>query len=232
MCSDDDAIDLAAPPSRRAFLAGAAAAALGVTALGSLAAAPPAEAVQVRLTWLPDVLRAEGCTVIEQGDWLDRSRPTGDFTPYGVLLHHTAGGVDASSSNPAPTLNTVIDGRSDLAGPLCHILIDRNGACRLIAGGRANHAGEARASGPMPAGDGNTLFVGIEIDYNATGVDTGQHPSSAQREAAVAAATAIVRHYGNDGSYVRAHRETSVTGKIDPSFFDMDTVRAQVNARL
>lgn len=219
--------------SRRGFFGLAAASGAALAAGGALAA-PAHAGTYVRLSWLADALRAEGCTVIEQGDWVNRGRPasTGDFNPYAVLLHHTAGGVNATTSNPAPTLNTVINGRSDLAGPLCHILLDYNGACRLIAGGRANHAGEARVSGPMPAGDGNALYVGIEIDYNATGVDTGQRPSDAQRAAVPRAAAAIVRHCGRDGSYVRAHRETSVTGKIDPSFFDMDAVRSAVDARL
>ena len=184
----------------------------------------------VHVTWLAAALRSEGCTVVEQAGWKTRGRPTstGQFNPRAVLLHHTASGINSSSSNPHPALNTVINGRSDLPGPLCHILIDWRGWCYTIAAGRANHAGTARASGPMPAGDGNALYVGIEIDYNAP----HQGHSTAQFSAVLTATTAILRHFGKNESYVRAHRETSTTGKIDPSGIDMANFRALVGIQL
>src|SRR5215471_5383743 len=120
----------------------------------------------VWLDWLADALRAEGVTVSEQSGWKSRGRPssTGAFQPSGVLWHHT--GTRSSTSNPAPTLNTLINGRSDLPGPLCHVSPGYDGVARVIAAGRANHAGTAVASGPMPGGDGNALYVGLEIDYD------------------------------------------------------------------
>jgi hypothetical protein len=103
------------------------------------------------IPWLIDVLRGAGLPVVEEGNWRDRS-VSGAFNPIGVLWHHTA--ARSSPSNPEPSLNVVITGRSDLEGPLCHALVDYNGVFHLIAAGRANHAGPARASGPIPAGDG------------------------------------------------------------------------------
>lgn len=141
------------------------------------------------LTELATWLRAEGLQVIECSGWKSRGRPssTGQFSPSGVLWHHT--GTTASASNPAPTLNLLINGRSDLPGPLCHVSPGYDGIARVVAAGRANHAGQARASGPMPAGDGNALYVGFEIDYDGT-----QRMSQPQYDCAIACAAAVLRH--------------------------------------
>ncbi len=176
------------------------------------------------IPWLADVLRAEGVQVVEEGDWRNRMRP-GSFDPIGVLWHHTA--ATSSASNPHPALNTCINGRPDLSGPLCQALVDYHGVFHVISAGRCNHAGEARASGPIPAGDGNTMLVGWEIDYNGV----NQEMTSAQYNASLKATVAVLRRLGRDASYARGHRETSVTGKIDPSFIDLNVMRSDV-ARL
>ncbi|XBB67946.1 N-acetylmuramoyl-L-alanine amidase [Nocardioides sp. WV_118_6] len=162
-------------------------------------------------TWLAQRLyRDEFLTVIEQPGWRGRKRP-GSFAPIGVLMHHT--GYRSSNADPFPGLDTVINGRPDLPGPLCHLLVGYNGKVRVIAAGRANHANTARASGPLPAGDGNTMYIGIEVDYAP---QLGQAPSSAQVNAAMQAAAAVVTRLGRGKRYVRAHAETSTTGKWDP----------------
>ena len=176
------------------------------------------------IPWLADVLRAEGVQVVEEGDWRNRMRP-GSFDPIGVLWHHTA--ATSSASNPHPALNICINGRPDLAGPLCQALVDYHGVFHVISAGRCNHAGQARASGPIPAGDGNTMLVGWEIDYNGV----NQQMTPAQYNASLKATVAVLRRLGRDASYARGHRETSVTGKIDPSFIDLNVMRADV-ARL
>ncbi len=177
------------------------------------------------IPWLGDVLRAAGLQVVEQGDWRNRMR-SGSFSPIGVLWHHTAS--TSSATNPAPTLNTVINGRPDLAGPLCHALVDYHGRFHLISGGRANHAGTARASGPIPAGDGNAMLIGWEIDYNGE----TQQMTGAQYSASVVATAAVLRRLGRSADYARGHRETSVTGKPDPGLVDLDGMRADVAEQL
>ncbi|MBB5111097.1 peptidoglycan recognition protein family protein [Micromonospora echinospora] len=177
------------------------------------------------IPWLADVLRSAGVTVVEEGNWLGRVAGS-SFNPIGVLWHHTA--AASSATNPHPALGICINGRSDLPGPLCHALVDYNGVFHVISGGRANHAGSSRGSGPIPAGDGNTLLVGWEIDYN--GVD--QRMTPAQYSASVLATAAVLRRLGRDASYARGHRETSTTGKIDPSFIDLDSMRADVARQL
>jgi hypothetical protein len=182
------------------------------------------------ISWLADVLRAERLPVVEEGDWQNRAAP-GTFSPIGVLWHHTA--AFASSSDPAPSLDIVINGRPDLSGPLCHALLDYNGVFHIIAAGRANHAGASGGSGPIPAGDGNTMLIGWEIDYagDQSGA-TDQAISALQYSAAVRGTAAVLRRLGKDASYARGHRETSTTGKIDPSFVDLDQMRAAVAREL
>jgi hypothetical protein len=175
--------------------------------------------------WLLDVLRGGGVTCVTEGDWVNRYRP-GSFDPIGVLWHHTA--ATSSASNPHPALNVCINGRPDLTGPLCQALVDYNGVFHLISAGRANHAGTCRGSGPIPAGDGNTLMIGWEIDYNGV----NQQMTSAQYNASIAATAAVLTRLGRNSSYARGHRETSTTGKIDPSFIDLDVMRADVAARM
>ncbi|MFF5202914.1 N-acetylmuramoyl-L-alanine amidase [Micromonospora parva] len=177
------------------------------------------------IPWLVDVLRAAGVQVVVEGDWLNRMRP-GSFDPIGVLWHHTAS--TSSASNPHPALGICINGRSDLPGPLCQALVDYNGVFHVISAGRCNHAGVSGGSGPIPSGDGNTLMIGWEIDYNGV----NQEMTAAQYNASVAATAAVLTRLGRDSSYARGHRETSTTGKIDPSFIDLNVMRADVAAKM
>ena len=185
-------------------------------------------------TWLADALRAEGCRVAEYSGWKSRGRPTstGSFAPYSVTLHHT--GTTTSASNPCPTLGTCVNGRSDLPGPLAHVVIGYDGTCHVIAAGRANHAGTSTGPGPFPAGDGNAMSIGFEIDYSGS-----QPVSSAQGTATIRAAAAVLRHFGKDASYCVGHKESSDSGKWDPGrdgssspLYDMAQVRRLVTDQL
>ena len=175
--------------------------------------------------YLADVLRAEGCKVSETSGWQTRGRP-GAYAPFGVLNHHTAT-ASASYSNPNPTLNLCINGRSDLPGPLCQVMIGYDGTCFIVAAGRANHAGSARNSPPIPAGDGNAMMVGFEWDYSGTAP-----PSPEQYQAAILANAAVLRRMARDSSYAKGHRETSTEGKIDPFGVDLNRMRADIAARI
>lgn len=174
--------------------------------------------------WLADALRAEGCRVSEQSGWQSRGRPssTGAFSPYGVLLHHT--GTTTSASNTHPTLSTCINGRADLPGPLCHVMVGWDGTCYVIAAGRANHAGNNRGSGPIPAGDGNAQLIGVEIDYSGS-----QPIPEAARDASVRIAAACVKHFARSADYVRIHAETSADGKWDTGQVSGSTWRSLVS---
>lgn len=175
------------------------------------------------LAWLGDVLREAGLTVVETSGWQERSADSGELPqPVGVLEHHTASW--SSEEDPAPSEQLCIEGRSDLAGPLCHGLIGFDGTVHLIAAGRANHAGQAKMSGPNPGGDGNVLYVGFEWDYQ--GVD--QAPSDEQYSAAVRATEAVLNHMDRPADAARGHLETTVTDKIDPGHVDLNRFRADI----
>ena len=64
-----------------------------------------------------------------------------------------------------PALGTVINGRPDLNGPLCNVLLARNGDCYIIAAGTANHAG----TGGWRGLSGNSSVLGIEAENNGVG---------------------------------------------------------------
>ncbi|MEV5543128.1 N-acetylmuramoyl-L-alanine amidase [Saccharopolyspora shandongensis] len=169
------------------------------------------------LVWFADVLRAAGLRVVETPGWRTRTASGPPPRPVGVLEHHTA--TPASYARPAPTVQMCIDGRPDLDGPLCHAVIGYDGTVHVIAAGRANHAGKAKASGPNPGGDGNALYVGLEWDYAGN-----TPPSPQQYDAAVRANAAVLRHLGRTAESARAHAETSVTGKWDPGFAPGKTI--------
>ncbi|GAA0612274.1 N-acetylmuramoyl-L-alanine amidase [Kribbella sandramycini] len=183
------------------------------------------------IPWLADVLRAAGLQVVEEGNWKARG-VAGSFNPIGVLWHHTAG--LSSATNPHPSLGICINGRPDLQGPLCQALVDYHGVFHIISANRANHAGSAVASGSIPAGDGNTMLIGWEIDYAGDQSKIGivQEMTPAQYDASLRATVAVLQQLGKDASYVRGHRETKPRDKIDPSFIDLDVMRADVTALL
>src|SRR5690349_7156391 len=110
------------------------------------------------------VLRAAGLTVVETAGWATRGYAGRDLIAVnGVIWHHTATGRSAFLSNNAPTLSMCINGRSDLPGPLCNIVIGRDGTVYLVAAGLANHAGRGSAPG-IPTDMGTYYLIGIEME--------------------------------------------------------------------
>lgn len=178
---------------------------------------------------LDETLRGRGLKVAEVPGWEKRSRPasSGGFSPVGVLWHHTG------SKDPNP--NSIVDdqayaewlaeiGRSDLPAPLCQLSVGRNGTVYLCAAGRGNHAGRAKASGSVAAGDGNELYVGVECQNDGT-----EGWSKPQRGAMVLlGASLAVDVLHTSAKAQRAHKETSVTGKWDPGALDMDDFRGDI----
>lgn len=175
----------------------------------------------------PTILRNAGLTVVEVDGWKTRGRPasTGGFNPKGVLCHHTATGP--SSKNDS-VVKLLVNGRSDLPGPLCQFGLGRDGTVYLVASGRANHAGKAKQSTPMPAGDGNDLYYGIEAFNNGVGEKWSEKQMTAY---ALLCAVLCVKFTKNGYGTVRGHKETSVTGKIDPTF-SMPDFRKSVEAKI
>lgn len=187
------------------------------------------------LTDLADACRKSGLRVVELPGW--RSNISGgSFDPAGVLCHHT-GSFDAiadAADDDEYARWLAFVGRSDLPAPLCNLALSAESVVYVCSSGNANHAGQARPSGPMgAASDGNALYVGIEAmnsgsqGWGSKGRDADGNEVT-QGEGYARLCAALCGHYGWPASHVRAHRETSVTGKPDPGLLNMDDFRADV----
>lgn len=170
--------------------------------------------------WLADVLRAAGLKVKEEPGWQTRGRP-GAFGPVkGVLCHHTA---TTNLKDNAPSLVTVIRGRSDLPGPLAQLVLGRDGTFFVVAGGRCNHAGKGAWQGIT---NGNAHFIGVEAENS--GLANDPWPEE-QKEAYAKGVAAILKHIKAKPIMAVGHREYALPKgrKPDPSF-DMDAFRKRV----
>lgn len=178
----------------------------------------------VLLTDLADVLRTTGRPVIEMRGWKINYH-SGAFDPQGNLWHHT-GSYDAMA-DAANDLDyakwLAFTGRADLAAPLCNVSISAEGVYYVCSAGRAYHAGDAKASGPVPSGNGNGLYIGWECMNSGS-----QGWGDAQYGAMVDGAVATSKHYRWSAEANRAHKETSLTGKWDPGQLSMDKFRTDI----
>ncbi len=165
-----------------------------------------------RATWLLEVLTAAGCRVIPVEGWERRGRDVAGWSA--VVCHHTATGPHAADSAVVRLLR---DGRSDLAGPLSQLGLDRHDRFHLIAAGRCNHNGRGT--------HGNNA-LGIEAFNDGV----GEPWPVVQVNAYVRGCAAIVDHLGLPTGRVLGHRETDPTRKSDPAGIDMHRFRARVEA--
>ncbi|MCM1974954.1 MULTISPECIES: N-acetylmuramoyl-L-alanine amidase [unclassified Streptomyces] len=183
------------------------------------------------------VLRAEGLTVVEVGDWRTHNRNhKGPWGPvHGVMLHHTV------THGTAYTVQLCRDGHADLPGPLCHGVITKDGRVHLVGHGRANHAGagdsdvlaaviaEKRLPPDQHANtDGNRHFYGFECENLGDGEDPWP---AAQLDAMARASAALCRAHGWTARSVVGHLEWR-PGKIDPKGFTMASMRGRIEERL
>ncbi|MFF2522421.1 peptidoglycan-binding protein [Streptomyces liangshanensis] len=184
-----------------------------------------------------DVLKSEGLTVVQVGDWRIHNRNhKGPWGPvHGVMIHHTV------TKGTANTVDICRHGYAALPGPLCHGVIAKDGRVHLVGYGRANHAGSGDddvlqaviTEKPTPADneantDGNRYFYGFECENLGDGKDPWP---AAQLEAIEKAAAAICRHHDWGPASVIGHLEWQ-PGKVDPRGFTMDSMRARIGDRL
>ena len=175
------------------------------------------------LIWLPQVLKDAGLKVALVDGWENRGR--GDVgSTLGVLCHHTAGPRNGNM----PSLDTLIQGRSDLPGPLAQLGLGRDGTYYVIAAGRCNHAGTGSWQGVT---SGNTNFVGIEAEN--TGLSNDSPWPDVQMDAYRRGVAAILRHTGRKVDFCAGHKEYALpTGRKDDPKFDMAPFRLSVSAIL
>jgi len=175
------------------------------------------------LIWMPEVLLAAGLKVAKVDGWENRGRAEMGQV-LGVMCHHTAG----PRAGNMPSLNTLINGRSDLPGPLSQIGVGRDGTYYVIAAGRCNHAGVGSWQGIT---QGNSHFIGIEAEN--TGLANDQPWPTIQMRALEVGIAALLRHQGLRADACAGHKEYALPAgrKPDPSF-DMVAFRAAVATHL
>lgn len=164
---------------------------------------------------LPDRLKKAGLKVVVIDGWRKRGRPArkGEFKPVGSLNHHT--GMRDERGDYADDLAYAkwlfLTGRGKaLPPPLCHMALSLEGVVYVGASGRANHAGKAKASGSVAAGDGNALYAGTEWMLSGT-----QEIPKVMYDAGVKLNGVLMDVFGNSEQTISCHYNTSTTGKWD-----------------
>jgi LysM repeat protein len=179
------------------------------------------------LTWMADAFRKNGLRVKEVKGWKTRGRE-GTFDPRGVVFHHTASSPQGGS---APALGVVTKGRSDLPGPLCNVLVARDGTVHVIAAGRCNHAGEGGPFRNIPRDSANSFLAGVEVENNGV----GERWSKELIETLDVLFATMLLGLRRRAMWLIAHKEWT-TRKIDPADgrggLDMDERRTLVRRRL
>lgn len=163
----------------------------------------------------------------------------GDWGPVnGVMLHHTV------TKGTATTVEICRKGYAGLPGPLCHVVVAKNGDLHVVGYGRANHAGagdrdvfnavvaESYKTRPPAANqantDGNTHFYGFEGENLGDGKDPW---TAAQLDAFATASAALCKAHAWTARSVIGHLEWQ-PGKVDPKGFSMPTMRDRIAVAL
>jgi len=179
---------------------------------------------------LAEVLRDAGLTVVEVAGWRTRGYRRLVGSTYradllgveSIIAHHTA--TSWNSAGDYPTLSTVRDGRSDVAGPLSQLGLGRSGTWYVIAAGYANHTGKT-----MQPWQSNSYALGIEAE--ASGVGDPRDWPKAQMDSYARGVKALAEHYRVPVERVLGHKEIAAPlgRKTDPSF-DMGAFRTKVRS--
>jgi hypothetical protein len=151
--------------------------------------------------------------VSECSGW--QTRGSSDFSPRGSVDHHTAG---APTGN-APSLDVCINGRADLPGPLCNVMVGRDNTMYVVAAGRANHAG----NGGWRGLSGNSSVYGIERENVGTSAEPWRPD---QFEAAANAHAALIRGKASADMCCRHHEWRAE--KPDTHDVDGNELRARI----
>lgn len=160
------------------------------------------------ITWLADVLRADGLTVVEHAGWKTRMR-SGAWEPRFGVVHATAAPTSQSDS---VQVAVVRDGRSDLPGPIAVACVDRQGRWHVLAAGRCNTT-LVGTDGAFE-GYGNAYAIGVEACNN----NINEPWPAVQYEAYSAGWAAICRRMGWRADRLVGHKEHTPGHKTDPTF--------------
>ena len=176
------------------------------------------------ITWMEAALRTNGLRVREVKGWKSRGRP-GSFSPRGAMFHHTA---SASSGGNAPGLGVVVNGRPGINGPLCNILVARDGTVHLVAAGRANHAGKGGPLHGIPEDSGNAHLIGVEVENDGV----KERWSEELLQACDVVFATLLLGLRRKSDFLVGHKEWAPTRKIDPARINMKKYRGRVSKEM
>ncbi len=178
----------------------------------------------MRATWLADVLRDAGLTVVEVRGW--QSHGSSVWAPYGGIVHATADGAARNAvqevADDAAAIRVIRDGRPGLPGPIANIYHARDGRAHIIASGRCNTALPGTAG--TLRGIGNTGLLGIEHESD----NRGEKWTEVQYDSAIRMWAAICKKMGWTAARLSGHKEHDPGRKSDPMGIDMKRFRADV----
>src|SRR6185295_17083966 len=124
--------------------------------------------------------------------WQTRTRPasTGQFTPEGILCHHTA---SPAGTTDRTDLQCILAGNSQAPGPISTLYLGRSGSVYIVAAGRCNHGGKGIRPG-IDSGctDMNRYLLGIEAGNSGV----GEPWPKVQTDVYAAVVAALCDHYG------------------------------------
>lgn len=187
----------------------------------------------MKLSNLAKDLRKYGLTVVEVDGAANRGYAGQDMQELlGVLWHHTATPRSNYLLSDSPTLNLCINGRSDLPGPLCQLVLGRSGTVYFIAAGVGNHAGRGGGAFGIPRDMGNHHLIGIEME--SSGIAPFDWTDDQKRVAPYLGAALALIFWPNKDHAQLGHSEYSSEGKIDPAGWpgEMNGLRASINAKI
>jgi hypothetical protein len=167
-----------------------------------------------------DLMVKRGLVVKESSGWETRGRPYSFNPTKGVICHHTAAAEDIDS--------VLINGRSDLPGPLCHYALHKNGDVVLIAAGYANHAGASKAGYPSNSSGWGIEATGPVPNNSAYGV--GAFPNYDEYLTMVSCIVDI-EGWPVDIYHVPGHKDScDPPGRKPDPHFDMNDFRRNVSS--
>ena len=164
----------------------------------------------MRLDWLADDLKAAGLDVHEWPGWKNRTmKPFNQYTPIGLLNHHTAGSSVLTNYPGMPYWNnSSLDDK-------CNLTIRGNGEVHVLNAGYAFDSGQgdpevltrvfSDKSVGLPADShkddrvsGNRWYIDIEVQH----LGTGGPIAKPQRKALITTNAVIMQSMGWDPSPV------------------------------
>lgn len=163
----------------------------------------------MRVSWIPEVLRAAGLVVEELDGWRGRGVPldlVNGIVNHGFGARYEDGWTDTAFDR------MLASGRPDLDGPLSQLGLDREGHFVMVADGKANH-------------NGHGLWGNQAIGIEAYGRDFWTPVQLVNWKVGNAA---ILNQLLYAADRARAHKETDPARKPDPLNLDMAAFRADV----